>query len=749
MSKSSKSRKKNNPTKKTIKPQRVETQSISTQQEPGKKSLILPVLVGILVIAAVIVAAFFLFKTPEPIDAKDYNLLVITLDTLRADRVGIYGYKNAQTPTLDRLAREGVMFQNCYSTVPLTLPAHSSIFTGRYPLGHGVRGNGIYVLPQKEMTLAETMKEKGFSTFGVISSFVLLSKFGLGQGFDVFDDSLNSHLMYNNYTSEIPATAVYKKFLQWFEKNHQNRFFAWVHLYDPHAPYKAPKRFADKFNKDYLGRYDAEIAFTDEAVNKILEALKKKNALANTLVVIVGDHGEAFGEHEEFGHGFFCYDEALKVPLIFYNQKLLPKNGLNILNRVNIVDIMPTLLEMFRLDISPTIQGNSMLHLMRGKKEKEARNFYFESMHGKDEMNWAPLMGIIDGKYKFISLPEPELYDLTADPNEKENLFRKKNYIAKNLDKKLMKQVTLLSQSGSAADAKRDLTNEDKQHLTSLGYISSFSNKADKEEDPKKGIVLDNKIKRVFRSIGTQDSQQAEQELNQLLMEHPNIDLPILYDMKRQLYEKQGNKDKATAVLKEAIQKHPKIERFYILYAFQIFDRGLIEETESVCRKLIALNPQFTRAYILLGQVAEKRQDIDKAIELYKKALQIEPQNISLKLKYAELMLLKKDLKTALTLYHQLLQRREISNNADLLFKVAILNAQTNDLIKAEALLKQVVTLAPNGKYYFNYALILSRNKKIKEAQSNMEIVLTKYKSELSQRQIQVAQKAITLWKRQ
>ncbi|MCP5108087.1 MAG: sulfatase-like hydrolase/transferase, partial [bacterium] len=172
-----------------------------------------------------------------------------------------------------------------------------------------------------------------------------------------------------------------------FEKNHSQRFFVWLHLYDPHEPYRAPRRFREKFKGDRSGLYDAEIAFTDEAVGKIVEALKSRGLLENTLVVIVGDHGEAFGEHNEYGHGIFCYDEALKVPLIFYNPQLLPRQGLRVKNRVNLVDIMPTLLEMYGMEIPSSIQGQSVVPLLAGEEEEGRRMVYFESMHGKDEMN--------------------------------------------------------------------------------------------------------------------------------------------------------------------------------------------------------------------------------------------------------------------------------------------------------------------------------------------------------------------------
>ncbi|UCH95671.1 MAG: sulfatase-like hydrolase/transferase [Candidatus Aminicenantes bacterium] len=680
------------------------------------------------------------------IKAKNYNLLVITLDTLRADRVGAYGYETAQTPNIDLLAHKGVMFENCYSPVPLTLPAHCSIFTGKYTLAHGARDNGTYLLKENHITLAEKLKTRGYHTFAVIASFVLLAKFGLDQGFDYYDDSLDSHQIDTNYNSEIPAAEVYRKFHQWFEKNYHKRFFAWIHLFDPHSPYKAPKEYADKFEKNLQGRYNAEVAYTDAGVGKIIDTLKTKKILENTLVIIVGDHGEGFGEHQEHGHGVFCYQEALKIPLIFYNPKLFPK-PLKIKHRVNLVDIMPTILDLYHLDIPPAIEGKSFVNLLKGEHENQQRSFYFESIHGKEEMNWAPLQGIIHGKYKYISLPEPELYDLENDPKEKNNLFRKNNRTAKEMDNKLMKWMMRLSGT-THDDARRKLTEEDKKHLKTLGYISSFSNQSPtlKHQDPKKGVLLHNKIKDIFKTLITGDYQRTEQEINLLTSKYPDINLPILYDLKHQLYSEKKEPEKVLDTLKEALEKFPKIERFYILYAHELYHLGQIQEAETYCQKLLELNPQFTRALILLGEIREKKGNINQAVKYYEKAVTIEPRNISLKLKYAGLMMKKQDYKQALSIYDELLERKEVSQDAELLFKVALLNVRFGTLEKSEQLLKQAVRIKPNGKYHYNYALILSRNQKIKQALINMKIALEKYSSELSEKQIQIAQKAVELW---
>ncbi|GAI00586.1 unnamed protein product, partial [marine sediment metagenome] len=366
---------------------------------------------------------------------------------------------------------------------------------------HKVRDNGTFFLENREVTLAEKMREIGYQTYGVIASFVLLSKFGLKQGFDFYDDSLNIDEMEINFNSEIKADMVYAKFRKWFKKrDKEKKFFAWVHLYDPHAPYKPPEEYLDKFGHHLEGGYNGEVAYMDKYIGKIIDELKAVNLLDNTLIVLTGDHGEAFGEHNEMGHSIFCYEENLKVPLIFYNPEVFPKR-LRINNRVNLIDIMPTILDLYRQEIPEEIQGTSFIHFLFKDKKEEERTFYIESMHGKEENGWAPLTGIIDDHYKYISLPVPELYDLGKDREEKNNLFKKKNRLARTLDKKLRKIVTEYSKAGSGAQ--RKLSESDTKHLQSLGYISPFSNtdKSDTNIDPKSGILLDNRYLEIRKKI--------------------------------------------------------------------------------------------------------------------------------------------------------------------------------------------------------------------------------------------------------
>lgn len=239
----------------------------------------------------------------KPDDLTGFNLLLLTIDTLRADRVGAYGDAQAKTPRLDELARRGVRFENSYSPVPLTLPAHGTLFIGRYPFAHGARTNGNYLIRDEEVTLAERLREAGFHTRAQVATFILSGKFGLAQGFDVYDDALGSADLIRGFSSEITADVVTDRFVDWLGSGDNSRFFSWLHFYDPHQPWSPPPTFDQRFADD---PYRGEVAFVDQQVGRILDALEERGVAEKTLVVITSDHGEGFGEHGEVGHGILA-----------------------------------------------------------------------------------------------------------------------------------------------------------------------------------------------------------------------------------------------------------------------------------------------------------------------------------------------------------------------------------------------------------------------------------------------------------
>ncbi|MGD2086695.1 MAG: sulfatase-like hydrolase/transferase [Candidatus Aminicenantes bacterium] len=636
--------------------------------------------IAALVLAVVVFIIFLLTNTTKKdISGKcrDLNLMVITLDTTRADRIGAYGYQPAETPNIDGLAANGILFENCYATVPITLPSHSSLFTGRYPLGHQVRDNGTFLLEKDEITLAEKMKEQGFQTFAVIAAYVLLARFGLNQGFDLYDDSLEVDVILKNYRSEIKADQVYAKFSRWFKKiDPPKKFFTWIHFYDPHSPYDPPEEYKKKWGGNPITFYDGEVAFVDKYVGKIIADLKNANLLEQTLVVIVGDHGEAFGEHKEYGHAIFCYEQNLKVPMVFYNSRVFTGKlkGLRVKDRVCLIDVMPTILELYGQEIPGEIQGQSFAHLITGDSEKKERTFYIESMHGKEEMGWAPLTGIIHEQYKYISLPEPELYDLTTDRNEKDNLFWKKNRLARDLDKRLMNLVARYSTGGKTGetDSRRQLTEDDTKHLQTLGYISAFSNKANTNLDPKKGVIFDKKFNEIDKAITQGDLDLAETHLQEIMKDSPKIQFPQYFEMMMTIYRKRNDMQNVIRFTRQAVAAFPQITNFKVTLAQEYFNTNLLEEADKTAAEVIQAAPTETRAYILRGRIAEKKDRIPEALGYFEKALALEPQNVSLKVSYAKLLAKNKNYLKAGEICRELLANPEVSKDPTVKTKLGV-----------------------------------------------------------------------------
>src|SRR6266446_2713632 len=304
------------------------------------------------------------------------NVVVITIDTLRADHVGCYGYKQIHTPNIDALAADGARFEHAYTAVPVTLPSHTVMFTGTYPMLSGMHDFAANKLNPTQPTLASVLKEHGYATAAVIGSAVLDSRFGLNRGFDFYYDHFDFNRLQESNLEEMerPGNLVADVTLGWLAKNSQKKFFLWMHLYDPHFPYRPP----EPYSREYAAQpYDGEIAFADEQVGRLLRFLKDKGLYQNTVIVVSGDHGESLGEHGEKTHGFFIYNVTMHVPLIIH----LPGNPATqtVADPVSLVDLMPTVLAATGLDIPSQVQGRSLLSSLRGEKIDRDRTLYGET----------------------------------------------------------------------------------------------------------------------------------------------------------------------------------------------------------------------------------------------------------------------------------------------------------------------------------------------------------------------------------
>jgi arylsulfatase A-like enzyme len=342
------------------------------------------------------------------------NVLIVTLDTTRADRLSAYGFQSASMPAIERLAREGILFQHATTVAPLTLPAHCSLLTGLYPRHHGVRDNADPPLEPAHRTLAEILHGRGFRTAAFVTASVLASDRGLSRGFDVYRDTTTSSDAGAPPRVRRPGNEVVDEAVTWLNGHEDSPFFVWVHLYDAHAPYRTPEPYRTHYSAD---PYEGSLAFVDSQVNRVMQWLESHHQLSRTLIVVAGDHGESLGDHKELEHGIFLYESVLHVPLIMRVPGITPRRFGAI---TSVVDVMPTVLGVLRLP-GPPVDGLDLTPALHGAGEPADRLVYSESLY-PERFGWSALRAARDGRFKFIDAPRPELYDLETDPFEERNL---------------------------------------------------------------------------------------------------------------------------------------------------------------------------------------------------------------------------------------------------------------------------------------------------------------------------------------
>jgi arylsulfatase A-like enzyme/Tfp pilus assembly protein PilF len=409
------------------------------------------------------------------------NVLLITLDTTRADHIGSYGAASSHTPNLDRLAREGVLLEQTMTPVPLTLPAHATLLTGQEPVHHGVRNNGAYTLLSSAATLAEAFAAAGYSTGAFVSSFILHRQFGLAQGFSVYDDAV---------INERPGAETARRVLAWIAGREERRpFFLWLHLYDPHAPWTPPREFRALA---LPSPYDQEIAAADAALGLVVDALRRERKLDQTIIVAVGDHGEGLGDHGEKEHGLFLYEETVRVPCIV-RLPHAERAGTRCTALAGLIDLAPTLLDLARLPPLPAADGRSLVPALRGGPGPERAGLLLETVYPQEGFAWAPLRALRTPEWKWIEAPQPELYRLADDPGERTNLADSGAEIAGRLQRALEVGFQR-AKSAEATEAATDLSPEVAERLASLGYVSrgptAESDSTTKAKDPKTMLAV-------------------------------------------------------------------------------------------------------------------------------------------------------------------------------------------------------------------------------------------------------------------
>ena len=442
--------------------------------------------------------------------AAPRNVLLVTIDTLRADHVGAYGHAAAHTPTIDSLAAAGTRYTRAFATAPITLTSHASLLTGRYPPGHGARHNGIR-LDLKTPTLAEAFSRAGFDTAAFVAAFPLDRRFGLIKGFRTYGDVMPRDAA-GRPANERPGQAVVDEAIGWLSTRRAERFFLWVHLFEPHAPYGTPATSA----RTAIQRYDDDIAEADRQVGRLLDGLRE--ARTQTLVVLTADHGEAFGEHGEISHSVFTYDTTLRVPLLIAGARL--PAGRLIDTPVSLVDVAPTIASLAGL---PSFDGDGKVLSTSDPRFpppdprspiSDLRPLYAESFAPLLDFGWSPLRTIRRGGWKYIAAPKPELYDLTGDPGETRNLAAAQPARAADLSRQLDAIATGVLAASVDAPEREVLA-----RLQALGYASGQPAPAGDRPDPKDRREIAARIARV--ASGELEGAALERTLRDIVREDP------------------------------------------------------------------------------------------------------------------------------------------------------------------------------------------------------------------------------------
>ena len=583
---------------------------------------------------------------PPPADRP--NVLLITIDTLRADRLGGYGHRMAATPTLDGLAARGARFATAVAHTPLTGPSHASILTGLSPLGHGFRNNSGFVLASSIKTAAEDFKQAGYRTGAVISGFPLDRRFGFDRGFDAYDD----HLPRGNDPRrtpyvERPANATTDAALRWLasaDARQPARWFLWVHYYDPHAPYEPLGDLATRFAGS---PYDGEVAFVDRELGRLLRALEEKQELARTLIVATADHGESLGEHGEGTHGVFVYDATIRIPLIMAGPRIAAGRVSDTVGRL--IDVLPTMLDYAGIPLRADLDGRSLRPTIEGHAMGDAPA-YAESLYAQLELGWAPLHAWRSSKAKLIDAPRPELYDLEQDASELSNVAASQPARVAELRRALDAALRQSPPSASAA-----IDPEAAERLRALGYVSGGTvprGTGQSLRDPKDGVRILPRLNRGM-SAARIEPDTAIRELSAVLAEDP--DLMMARRTRAVAYAAARRHELAIADLRH-LESHKQLTpEDAIVLGDNLRFAGKLADAATVLERTARENPKFPQPLLSLAEVRIQERNYPEAARICERALQLVPDHIEALRRLGDLALLREDLETAGTRYSRIL----------------------------------------------------------------------------------------------
>lgn len=680
------------------------------------------------------------------VSQQDLNVVLITLDTMRWDRLGAYGDRTAQTPNLDRLAAEGVLFEQAITSVPLTLPAHSTLFTSLLPPRHGVRDNGGYVLDPKHTTLATVMKNGGWNTGAFLGAFVLDSKFGLDQGFDTYHDRFDVSKYKSVSLGDVARIGgdVVDNALPWLDAHADTRFFAWLHFYDAHTPYDPPEPFKSRFRQQ---PYAGEIAYVDAQVGRVLQWLDTRRIADRTVVIAIGDHGESLNEHREGTHGLFIYDATTRIPFIV-RAPFDRMRGRRVASTVRSEDLMPTLLDLLAQRGPDVMEGRSLVPLLTGDATDLELDAYSESLYAFNHYGWSELKALRSGRFKYIATTRPELYDLERDPGELTNIYDERRQLADRMAAELER---LALEEARVENGPSTVDPETRERLAALGYIGSFNNAPRKTgellPDPKDKIEIFNlmtsaqeggrdgsesTIERLRRVVGMDPdildawvmlgNEYFRQHDHAAALEHYKRALAIRpdYDLATvnlaAAYRALGDYEAALVGYERYLERDPKNAWVRYQMGEMFVDLGQLDKAEEAFKQSLIDDTRVAAARNALGVIALQRGDVALAEREIRAAIAQKP---DVKLAHFNLALLAEqrgDFQTAIREYQTEIDTQPNAFKAA--FNLAKVHEQLGNSAPQEAAYRKAIELNPTFAegYFYLAKLYLDEGRNFDEA---------------------------------
>jgi arylsulfatase A-like enzyme/lipopolysaccharide biosynthesis regulator YciM len=639
------------------KPANQTTNAAGKQQSPGENNQEkAPVKAAkrylpIIAVIVALVVIFYLLLGPKlstgykKKQLKNLNVILITLDTLRVDFVSAYEKSKADTPNMDRVAEEGVLFETCIAQTPLTLPSHTSILSGTYPLHHQIRDNGGFLVPESLELISEILQKQGLITSAFIASYVLHSKWGINQGFDTYSDDFDLSRYEKISLGDVQKRAedVLTDAKKWLKTHKKDKFFTWIHLYDPHTPYEPPSPFKEKFPRR---PYRGEVEYTDHQLGLFFQFLKDEGLYDKSLIIMAADHGEGLGQHDERTHGFFVYESTVRVPLIIRAPFRFPAKKVK--KVVELIDLAPTILEALDVPIPSSYQGQSLLGLMFGDQQRNKDTAYTETYYPRLHFGWSELKALYyDNHWKYILAPEDELYNLETDKEEKDSLALKKSYQARKVKERFQKFIREKSQNAQRPGEAKNLDKDDLQKLAALGYLTTVVDTSNKENlpDPKGKVEVFNQLSHAKEHMAKERYDEAIEMFNKILETDPHLVDGILN--LGNAYNRNNMPEKALECFYRVLDRKPDYQAAMVnvigtLIRLGRYDKGI----EEVQRFLKTFPRDFT-LYNELGTIYLLKLENDKALEAFRTSIDIERINPHAFNKIGGIYIVKEDFKTA------------------------------------------------------------------------------------------------------